>query len=193
MTRPIHLVAWNCAYTLGEEDERLSRSVAQQIRDLNEERRTVSKHWTDDAQIELDRQHAGGVVAFCRLAGVEPILVRDRWANGVGKVHCYLADGRSVSVKQTKLPRGQLLVEEDEPKAAALYTLMVGVSPTYTFRGWETNARIFVPENLTWGYRNTGKPPSQRYHLRQHLFVGVGGRGFLQRDLALQRDEEVTS
>lgn len=179
-------VRWNCPYTLGEEDQRQISIAARQIRALNEERGTVSKRWTDDAQIERDRQHAGGVVAFCRLAQVEPILVREEWTNGDGKIHCYLPDGRSVSVKQTKLTRGQLLVEEDEPKAAALYVLVVGVSPTYVFRGWETHTRIFVPENLTWGYRNNGKPPSQRYHLRQPLCI-TGGRhpGFLQRDLEI--------
>jgi hypothetical protein len=178
---------WNCPYTLDENDQRLISLAARQIRDLNEARRTVSKHWTDDTQIELDRQHAGAVIAFCRLAQVEPILVRGEWTNGEGKVHCYLPDGRSVSVKQTPRRRGQLLIEEDEPKVAALYALMVGISPTYAFRGWEVNARVFVSENLTWGYRCNGKPPSQRYHLRQYLFAGVGGRGFLQRDLVAAR------
>ena len=175
---------WNCGYTLSEDDELLISVAARQVVQLNEERGTVSKHWTGDTPIELDRQHAGGVVAFCRLVRVEPILVREEWANGKGKIHCYLPDGRSVAVKQTDLQRGQLLVDEDEPKVAALYVLMVGVSPSYAFRGWETSARIFVPENLTWGYRSNGKRPSQRYHLRQCRFVHAGRPvGFLQRDL----------
>lgn len=177
---------WNCVSTLDEDDERLISSAGRQVVELNRERGTVSKHWTEDTPIELDRQHAGGVVAFCRLARAEPILVREEWANGAGKIHCYLLDGRSVAVKQTHRDRGQLLVEDWEPKVADLYVLMVGVSPTYAFRGYEAAARIFVPENLTWGYRCNGKPPSQRYHLRQCLFANrAPAVGFLQRDLEL--------
>jgi hypothetical protein len=180
-------VRWNAANTLGQDQELRISVAAREIRDLNEARGTVSKHWAADKQIELDRQHAGAVVAFCGLAGVEPILVREEWANSEGKIHCHLCDGRSVSVKQTKYTRGQLLVEEDEPKAADLYVLLVGSSPTYAFRGWEINERIFVSTNLTWDYRSNGKPPSQRYHLRQLYFDDAGRpAGFLQRDLVLR-------
>ena len=179
-------VRWNGLHTLDEDDELTISIAGREVVRLNIERGTVSKHWSDETPIEQDRQHAGGVVAFCRLAHREPILVRDEWINGEGKIHCYLADGRSVSVKQTPYERGQLLVEEDEPRVPDIYVLMVGVSPTYVFRGWETRERIFLPENLTWGYRSKAQRPSQRYHLRQQLFANAGNPiGFLQRDLEL--------
>jgi hypothetical protein len=90
----------------------------------------------------------GAELAFCKIFNLFPDLTSH---NRVGGYDAVLHDGTTVDVKQSKSLTTALRVKVGRKKLgdSALYALLVGELPTYTFIGFATEEAVFKSTNIT--------------------------------------------
>lgn len=99
---------------------------------------------------DLDTDAFGAELALAKMLNVYPDLSLHPRKGGDDLVF----GGVAIDVKQTKYPDGYLLATPwKDAAASALYALMTGTLPTYTFRGFASADALFQAHRL----RDLGK------------------------------------
>jgi hypothetical protein len=134
-----------------------------------QDRSYFEKNFKVDKSMPMDKMNINGFgaeSAFNILVGVEFDSTTNKYENHYKKKDCKLRDGATIDTKQTVYPNGWLLVRcGKERMYVEIYTLMIGVFPTYMFGGFAFYEEIIRPENIV----DKGHGPS--YGLPQHKLI----------------------
>ena len=135
------------AITLTDLEQRLAHSVAQERHRVNRAAGVINQQVSPEAWVTVELTGIGAELAWCRLANVYPDLSLEPRAGGADAWWA----GTTVDVKGTERPHGQLLAHPTKfsRDGAALYALMTGPFPTYTFRGFASADELRHASRLT--------------------------------------------
>lgn len=139
---------------IGDSDRQWATSAAVDRLRLNIERGTW-RPMSDDRgdAIELETIACGAEIAFARMVGVQPVLIKEEW---IGQPNGQLPNGTPYNVQHTTLPKGNLLVAyNSHPKREWIFVLCQSHWPDFEFRGW-------IPGELVLRYRNLYNPKGVR-------------------------------
>lgn len=133
--------------TLNPTEQRLARYLAAERMKYDRARSATATLYNREAgSNELDS--IGAEIAFCRMMNVYPDIDPTHYLPH----DAVLADGRTVDIKQTKLPNGRLMVKaKDRKRYPDLYALMVGEFPTYRLAGFVEAREIVSDRRLMRG------------------------------------------
>jgi hypothetical protein len=105
---------------------------------------------------ETDIEGIGAEWAFCKLFNVFLDFSIYTRTSQEDKGDALLPCGKSVDVKTTKYATGKLLAVPWKSRHIDLFALMVGVFPSYTFKGFMRAGELLTPKRLgSLGYGKT--------------------------------------
>lgn len=146
--------------TLTPVEERLARFIARERQSTNRSADVANKRVGPQTDEDTDREGIAAEIAFARLANVYPDLSTNIRR---GSFYCKLRDGRTVDVKTTTYPRGNLIAIVGKRVANAdIYALMIGPAPTFTFAGWAKASDLLNEPTSELGYGPTHALPQAR-------------------------------
>ena len=148
-------------HSLSAEDRATVKRIAQERHNTARESGTVNLKIGKQSDEFVDLNGLGGEVAFCRLFGLEPDFDTSNGAEN--KVDARLPDGRTVDIKTTDHPRGNLLarVIHDE---IDVFVLVRGRFPSYKLVGWIDRAIFKRSRKKNMGYGPTHFYSAENLH-----------------------------
>lgn len=128
-------------------EQQLAELVATARQARNRSAGVVDQQVSATRALDIERTGIGAELAWCRLANCYPDLTIQPRKGGADAIW----RGVSVDVKGTERTDGQLLAHPTKltRDGAALYALMTGPWPSYTFRGFATADDLLAPARLT--------------------------------------------
>jgi len=126
-------------------------ALARHLTNIDKERKDMKVGDGDDLQINIEG--LAGEFAFCKLKNIYPDM----------SIECPLPfdckiDKGFIDVKTTHYSNGMLLVPKWKSNypIPSYFALMIGIMPTYEFKGYFPGAEMFKPENIVnKGYKDT--------------------------------------
>jgi hypothetical protein len=118
--------------------------LRQGLSSANGDKDTRKKSPRDPYAIQVEGM--GGELAFARMRNLCPLL---NFLPTQGGADMFTRQGKSIDVKTTSKPDGDLLVSPHKRQDPCdFYVLMVADFPSYQCKGWATRQDLFKDENL---------------------------------------------
>lgn len=140
----------NSIVILSETEQKICASIAK-LRSSNARGNNVTNAKIGNkSDEEMDLEGVSSEFAFCKLFNLYPDLTIEVRSSRNDTDHgdAVLSDGRTVDVKSTHYPNGKLLAASWKKTNVDLFALMIGKSPTYTFKGFMRSEELIHPTKL---------------------------------------------
>jgi hypothetical protein len=163
------LLAWGTRWILSHEDQLWAREAAAERVRRNKARGCYRPMIPDTGDpLLLEYWACCAEIAFARMIGIQPVLIKDRWA---GQPNGYLPNGLPYAVVHRTRPEWDLLVpRRSNVQRDWLFMLLVSAlgpgHPVYEWRGYMPGTVVLHYDNL-WNPKGRHNPAGWCYKLRQ--------------------------